>query len=930
MITCTPWSWKIRHKNNISVQDVTILINDTPDTLIANVGDEILFQAYSEKNNQILTYCQIQWNFGDCIIEDVEGLAATHTYIRPGTYNVSTAITNTYGNTTIKHSSITIEGVSQKLPPLPSVRPVIELKFENNLNDTSGNNHNGEWGNGPGTFVSGIEGRAMNLSDGNYCMIRNTNFLNNLEEFTISFWAKKNSNTELYFFDKIDTSNSETELEFWLRYDARYIGAKLRTTEGTGHAYTYDDLYGFRNNLWHHYTLVYDGSVIKIYIDGKEVIDQKGDCPRTHSGNLNITDSILYIGTKSTRHNLFPCYIDEFKIYNKALTWNEMFCGFELWHADFHSRTAQYLFVQIPGDITKTPTNKIHALLTGDNGVSCQLSLDNTNTLHLVGKNNFSSLKSEEKILLRNSTLPGGFYSLTVSLTDGQNNTINSITKKINKPYDGYPKVGIDENNSIVILKNGTPELFFPVTPWGLNNEDVIEWGVEKGYINTLLNQGYYPDVQSVNAWNEYINIGVEHGIKAIGPTSWDGKERSSTGGFTRNSSIIKMKEYITASLENDAMLFWHWDDEPDLGGESEYVPSTVVRAWTRICHESDPHHPVATNFAGQGWTKNDGGWWVTRRKKFAYLHNTNQFGAKTPVVDVLGFDYYPIEWNYPDVKRATMTIWLGGIDNIIKENYNLLPFMSFIETTDIYETSNILRYGETSSSRNFPTPYRPSPEQLKMMCWANVVYGVKGLNWFHYRIRTLDENYTAMAQFKSSITDLKDVVLGPDIDREITVTFNLPSNTWNNSTTYNAGQEIIHNGKAYISIQNSLGIEPGIENYGNPNEHFAAYWKISRNIKTMIREHENKIYIFAVRLTEIGKDYLDNPNDPEYNNGAGSPKGYAISVGPVMNNVQLSVSGTQIGATALVLNESRSVSINNNIFSDTFNLNDVHIYIIE
>ena len=95
--------------------------------------------------------------------------------------------------------------------------------------------------------------------------------------------------------------------------------------------------------MWHHYILTYDGTIAKLYLDGREL------CSEAHTGTIVDVTNNLLIGKD------FDGQIDEIRMYNKALTPEELFKNFELWHADFHGHTAQYIYAQIPGEITKGP-----------------------------------------------------------------------------------------------------------------------------------------------------------------------------------------------------------------------------------------------------------------------------------------------------------------------------------------------------------------------------------------------------------------------------------------------------------------------------------------------------------------------------------------------------------------------------------------------
>ena len=76
-------------------------------------------------------------------------------------------------------------------------------------------------------------------------------------------------------------------------------------------------------NNWHHYTYVYDGTALKLYLDG--VLDAQS----VASGNISNYTSVMNIGKYvyhggSTYYQFFNGKLDEIRIYNRALTATEI------------------------------------------------------------------------------------------------------------------------------------------------------------------------------------------------------------------------------------------------------------------------------------------------------------------------------------------------------------------------------------------------------------------------------------------------------------------------------------------------------------------------------------------------------------------------------------------------------------------------------
>lgn len=846
------------------------------------VNEELFFNASATTDDkELFAGGKYEWDFGDGYsLQDPEGgITVTHTYTRPGTYTVTLTVTDTDENTTALQQDVTVSGEYTKLAPRPTATPLLELKFEDNILDSSGNNLNGIWQADTGDFVAGIEGKALDLTTGNSVRIDNTDSLGGLDQLTISLWFKKQDSTDTgYLLRKIDSSSGASAID--MRVRSSYFGAQLYTSSGRGHCHTYSESQFVNNTVWHHYALTYDGQIMRIYIDGAEITSDD-DSPLPLTGSLINSNDPLYIGS-NRGDDVFNGYIDEVKIYDTALTPQDLFTGFETWHADFHGHRSQYIYVQIPDELRSDNTNTLYAQITGDNNYSQQLSLNNANDVFSLidsTKSDMSNLKAEEKILLNNMQIPGATdeYTLTIQIKNGSGVVLDTISESFNKTYDGEPKVSIDKNNAIRV--NG--ELFFPIGPTGLNNVDINtphddyyrNWE-GNGYINVLRSQGFWPTDVSATAWEEY--IGISDNLMAIGPARWEGLvNHRDMRPYWRNAYIDNLIEYINRTKDHRATFMWNWASEPDLGDDSTYVPAPVVRSWTYKTHQLDPQHLVTVTFAGHYWTEGVIDYHERRRHKYQAPTNASQFGQGTQIFngtqvgDVYEIDYYPLEWAAPHSRGATNALLISALDKFYEETKNQVPLMSLVETTDIRE-------GDGGLSP--PTPWHPTQEQLKMMIWINVVHEAKGLGWFHYHTRTPEANFAVMAEFVDDIEQLTPVILGPKIDTQVNVQ-----------------------------------VTGGAQGDGR--------------IDTMIREYNGKYYLFAVRVSETedepNPDYIEDKPLGE----GGQEFGYPDPIQNYPVTATFTIEGFNNANIQLHRENSRTLNISSGQFVDTFEPYEVHIY---
>lgn len=832
-----------------------LLINVDPGNTVTT-NKEILISAIIDKKLTVFPSQTYKWDFGDGMVSDGIGtVSVTHAYQKAGIYTIKLEITDLNNKTITSSTTVTVTGNSQKLPPRSANKPILELKFEKNnyLTDTSGNNLNAQWGHtGTGEFVEGVEGSALYLKGNKYLkVLDDTGKLSGLNQYTISFWFKHDTvEKNTMFIEKFDTGSNKYVFAA-ARHDLGSIRSYL-TTSQSKHA----GFWRLDDSKWHHFAIVYDSSLpnenLKIYFDQQLINMQDGDpvTPININGTMISSNAPLYIGANHEMEQFMHGCIDEIKIYDKALSTNELFYGFEIIHADIHARTGQYFIVKVPGEVSTTTSNKIYAEITGGNLSSAITLNDASDALTLTSNAGFDNLDTEEKILLKNRKLAGSEnqYKLTVRLLTSTNAIIDEYSVDFYKPYNGVPEVGIDENNALRIKTPGYPDgkLFYPVTPYGLNDEDVIDWS-NANYINSLHTQGFYPKGISLVDWNRYLNI--KDSIKIMGPGAWDGL---GSVPDKRSTNYYRLEEYVTTFKDHKNMLTWHWMDEPDLHN----ISPLAVRSWTYRSHKIDPQHPVSINFAGMYWAEEDNTFGYDRRITFEPKHNYKIFGKKTFAADILGFDYYPIEWAI--TKDASFSKLAFALDNMREENYNLIPYFSFVETCDVND----------EDPTNITTPWGPNAAQLRMIIWLNVVHGAKGIEWFHYFTETPAENYAEMSKFTTQITDLAEVVLGPEVTRTVEV------------------------------------ITPGGE-----------------RIDTMVREYDNKIYIFAVRVSEMNK--FANP-----------ATGYPDPVQNYTTTVTFKLDSTDVTVLAAPYDEARGdLTITHGggfaEFTDDFAPYDVHIYVI-
>ncbi|MEX0774571.1 MAG: LamG-like jellyroll fold domain-containing protein [Phycisphaeraceae bacterium] len=182
--------------------------------------------------------------------------------------------------------------------------------------DSAGSvNDAGTLTNGP-TWTTGASGGAIQFDGTNdYVIASNSTDLAFSGAMTVAAWAKSdtaNWNTYGMLVSRrsqfiLHPASGGKVLQFYV-----YIGGQAK---GVAYDLATDSI---DLTQWHHYAGTYDGSSLKLYVDGqlKATVSQ--------TGTMDSTTNSAYIGRDSTMARYFDGAIDEVRLYNTALNANDI------------------------------------------------------------------------------------------------------------------------------------------------------------------------------------------------------------------------------------------------------------------------------------------------------------------------------------------------------------------------------------------------------------------------------------------------------------------------------------------------------------------------------------------------------------------------------------------------------------------------------
>ena len=185
-----------------------------------------------------------------------------------------------------------------------------------NGNDQSGLGNNGTPA-GSTSYVAGKYDQALSVSSGGRLVVQDSNSLDITGPITLSAWIRPSAQGTQYFLSKKDKSGTDG-FEMSLSNSGTIFVRFNETSSNDAYRVDSTSKYSTNGQTWIHVTATYDGSTIRLYINGQ----LQGS--KNANFQINANDLPLSIGSGHDGYRGMKGTVDDVRIYNRALSANEV------------------------------------------------------------------------------------------------------------------------------------------------------------------------------------------------------------------------------------------------------------------------------------------------------------------------------------------------------------------------------------------------------------------------------------------------------------------------------------------------------------------------------------------------------------------------------------------------------------------------------
>lgn len=234
------------------------------------------------------------------------------TQVANGTHTLSAIARDAAGNTTTATSlTVTVNNA------VASGGLVAAYSFNENsgtiITDTSGNGNNGTLSQAT-WYASGKFGSALSFNGTSaYASVPDSSSLDLTNRMTLQAWVRPTASSG-WRTVMLKENSSELIYGMYARESSNKPSGWIRTTTTTGSSLSAGATPSLPLNAWSHMTTTYDGSNLRLYINGTL------RATRAVTGNMPVSSNPLKFGGNAIWGEYFAGQLDNIRIYNRALT----------------------------------------------------------------------------------------------------------------------------------------------------------------------------------------------------------------------------------------------------------------------------------------------------------------------------------------------------------------------------------------------------------------------------------------------------------------------------------------------------------------------------------------------------------------------------------------------------------------------------------
>lgn len=180
------------------------------------------------------------------------------------------------------------------------------------LRDASDNNNNATIMDNP-SWLTGVSGQALQFNGNQYATVPNNASLNITKAITLAAWIKPEKRATQYILKKAIIGSTDG-YEISLSTDGLVFFRLNQASSGNTYRLNSTGSYPTDGSTWMHIAVTYDGSTIKIFLNGIENNAKTVETPV----EINVNTLALAIGAQSDGTTKFRGAIDDARIYNTA------------------------------------------------------------------------------------------------------------------------------------------------------------------------------------------------------------------------------------------------------------------------------------------------------------------------------------------------------------------------------------------------------------------------------------------------------------------------------------------------------------------------------------------------------------------------------------------------------------------------------------